>query len=92
MTVNNTRKRLGHYFSDVVMGANDGIVTTFAIVAASQGAGLSRFIVLLMGFANLIADGFSMGASSFLAQRTKNCAIVVFIIPYSTARQFLLDL
>lgn len=63
-----------HYLRDLVYGANDGIVTTFAVVAGVAGARLSPSIVIVMGIANLVADGFSMGASSFLANRSENAA------------------
>ena len=48
-------------------GAVDGTVTTFAVVAASAGAGISSAVILILGIATLIADGFSMGASAYLA-------------------------
>jgi len=56
-----------HYMKDLVYGANDGIITTFAVVAGVAGAQLEPRIVLILGFANLLADGFSMGASNFLS-------------------------
>jgi VIT1/CCC1 family predicted Fe2+/Mn2+ transporter len=59
-----------HYLPDLVYGANDGIITTFAVVSGVVGAGLSERIILILGFANLLADGFSMGASNFLARRS----------------------
>lgn len=62
------------YLSDLVYGANDGIITTFAVVAGVAGAGLAPTVVLILGFANLLADGFSMGASNFLAQRSEQAA------------------
>jgi VIT1/CCC1 family predicted Fe2+/Mn2+ transporter len=62
------------YLGDLVYGANDGIITTFAVVAGVTGAGLSPVVVLILGFANLLADGFSMGASNFLAQRSEQAA------------------
>lgn len=58
------------YLPDLVYGANDGIITTFAVVSGVIGAGLSERIILILGFANLLADGFSMGASNFLARRS----------------------
>ncbi len=58
---------LKRYISEFVYGAVDGTVTTFAVVAASAGAGISSAIILVLGAANLIADGFSMGASAYLA-------------------------
>jgi VIT1/CCC1 family predicted Fe2+/Mn2+ transporter len=59
------------YLDEAVYGANDGIVTTFAVVSGAMGASLSGDTVIIMGLANLIADGFSMGTSSFLAIRTE---------------------
>jgi len=61
---------IGHYLPDLVYGANDGIITTFAVVTGVVGAGLSERIILILGFANLLADGFSMGASNFLSRRS----------------------
>jgi VIT1/CCC1 family predicted Fe2+/Mn2+ transporter len=58
------------YLRDFVYGAIDGTVTTFAIVAGVAGAELSSGIVIVLGIANLIADGFSMAASNFIATRT----------------------
>ena len=55
------------YLSEFVYGAVDGTVTTFAVVAASAGAGISSAVILILGIANLIADGFSMGSSAYLA-------------------------
>ena len=58
-----------------IYGAIDGIITTFAIVAGVAGASLSTNIIVILGFANLLADGFSMAASNYLSikaiQRTK---------------------
>lgn len=59
-----------HYLPDLVYGANDGIITTFAVVCGVVGASLSERVILILGFANLVADGFSMGASNFLARRS----------------------
>lgn len=53
------------YLRDVVYGAIDGSVTTFAIVAGVAGAGLSPFVIVALGLANVLADGFSMAASNF---------------------------
>jgi VIT1/CCC1 family predicted Fe2+/Mn2+ transporter len=62
--------RLRHYLPDLVYGANDGIITTFAVVSGVVGASLSETVILVLGFANLVADGFSMGASNYLARRS----------------------
>jgi VIT1/CCC1 family predicted Fe2+/Mn2+ transporter len=62
----------GHaYLRDFVFGAVDGLVTTFAVVAGVAGAGLSAAVIIILGVANLLADGFSMAASNFLASRAE---------------------
>jgi len=58
------------YAGDFILGAVDGAVTTFAIVAGGAGAGLSNGVVLVMGLANVAADGFSMAAGNFLRARS----------------------
>jgi VIT1/CCC1 family predicted Fe2+/Mn2+ transporter len=58
------------YLGDFVLGAVDGAVTTFAIVAGAAGAGLSNGVVLILGVANVLADGFSMAAGNFLRARS----------------------
>ncbi|MFT4961281.1 MAG: VIT1/CCC1 family predicted Fe2+/Mn2+ transporter [Paracoccaceae bacterium] len=50
---------------DLVYGGIDGSVTTFAIVAGVAGAGLSPFIIVALGLANVLADGFSMAAGNY---------------------------
>lgn len=59
------------FLGDAVFAASDGIVTTFAIVAGAVGASLSANVVLILGFANLFADGFSMAAGSFLGVKSR---------------------
>jgi len=59
------------YLADFVFAASDGIATTFAIVAGSAGAELSRNVVLILGFANLFADGFSMAAGLYLGVKSE---------------------
>ena len=54
-----------NYLRDWIYGGIDGAVTTFAIVAGVVGADLSPVIVLILGFANLLADGFAMAASNY---------------------------
>jgi VIT1/CCC1 family predicted Fe2+/Mn2+ transporter len=63
-----------HYLPDLVYGANDGIITTFAVVAGVAGADLPVRIILILGSANLLADGFSMGASNYLSIRSEEAA------------------
>jgi VIT1/CCC1 family predicted Fe2+/Mn2+ transporter len=58
-----------HYIRDIVYGANDGIITTFAVVAGVAGGALPNLAVLIIGAANLAADGVSMGAGNLLAIR-----------------------
>ena len=58
------------YLPDIVYGANDGIITTFAVVSGVVGAALSTTVIVILGFANLLADGFSMGASNVLSRRS----------------------
>ncbi len=54
-----------------VFGANDGVVTTFAVVAGVAGADLSARVVLIMGVANLIADGIAMGLGDYLGEKSE---------------------
>lgn len=61
----------GQYISDVVYGAIDGIVTTFAVVSGVAGASLSSGIVLILGFANLFADGLSMAVGNYLGTKSE---------------------
>lgn len=61
----------GRYIGDVVYGALDGIVTTFAIVSGVAGASLASGIVLILGFANLIADGLSMAVGNYLGTKSE---------------------
>lgn len=70
------RRRLAEPFKpsrlrDFIYGGIDGTVTTFAVVAGVAGAKLSAAIVIVLGAANLIADGFSMAVSNFLATRAE---------------------
>lgn len=53
------------YLRDIVYGGIDGSVTTFAIVAGVAGAGLSPWVIIALGIANVLADGFSMAAGNF---------------------------
>jgi|SRR3989344_335646 len=64
-------KRGGRYLKDIVYGANDGIITTFAVVAGVAGASLGLRTIVLLGFANLLADGFSMALSNYLGSKSE---------------------
>ena len=59
------------HFDDFIYGSIDGAVTTFAIVAGVVGASLSPGIILILGFANLFADGFSMAAANYQAAKAR---------------------
>jgi vacuolar iron transporter family protein len=61
----------GAYIGEAVYGALDGVVTTFAVVAGVAGAKLSAGVVLILGFANLVGDGLSMGVGSYLSTKSK---------------------
>lgn len=56
---------------DAIYGAIDGAVTTFAIVAGVAGAGLSPFVIVALGLANVLADGFSMAAANYSGARAE---------------------
>jgi len=56
---------------DFVYGAIDGTITTFAIISGTAGAGLSQGIIIALGLANVLADGFSMAASNYLGTRSE---------------------
>jgi VIT1/CCC1 family predicted Fe2+/Mn2+ transporter len=62
----------GHdYLADAVLGGIDGCVTTFAVVAGATGGALSSLVVIILGFANLLADGFSMAVSNYHGTRSE---------------------
>lgn len=61
----------GQYVKSAVYGGLDGIITTFAVVAGVAGAALSPAIVLILGFANLIADGLSMAIGDYLSTKAE---------------------
>jgi VIT1/CCC1 family predicted Fe2+/Mn2+ transporter len=65
------KKKIGYHLSNIIYGANDGIITTFAVISGSAGAGFSSKIIIVLGIANLIADGFSMGASRYLSLKSE---------------------
>ncbi|MEQ8906490.1 VIT1/CCC1 transporter family protein [Ekhidna sp.] len=63
--------RIQAYLGEFVYGGIDGSVTTFAVVAGSAGANLESSIVIILGFANLIADGFAMSVGSYLSTKSE---------------------
>lgn len=65
------KQKFEQYLGEFVYGAIDGTVTTFAVVAGAAGANLSSKVIVVLGFANLVADGFSMGASAYLSAKSE---------------------
>ena len=61
----------GNYLRDWIYGGIDGTITTFAIVAGVVGAALPGAVVLVLGLANLVADGFAMGAGNYSATKAE---------------------
>jgi VIT1/CCC1 family predicted Fe2+/Mn2+ transporter len=61
-----------NYLRDWIYGGIDGAVTTLAVVTGVAGAQLSHWVVLVLGFANLFADGFSMAASNYLGTKAEH--------------------
>jgi VIT1/CCC1 family predicted Fe2+/Mn2+ transporter len=61
-----------NYLRDWIYGGIDGSVTTFAVVSGVAGARLSAWVILVLGFANLFADGFSMAAGNYLGTKAEH--------------------
>mmetsp|Transcript_27700 Transcript_27700/g.55367 ORF Transcript_27700/g.55367 Transcript_27700/m.55367 type:complete len:273 (+) Transcript_27700:53-871(+) len=59
----------------LIFGGLDGIITTFAIVAAVNGAGMSTDTIILMGVANLVADAISMGLGDYISSKAEADAV-----------------
>ena len=74
-----------HYIRDLIYGANDGIITTFAVVAGVTGGALSPRAVLIVGTANLLADGLSMGVGNYLSIRSHESARAAQDLPEEEA-------
>ena len=71
MKFKQTIRDKGDYVRDVVLSANDGLVTTFAVVAGSLGASLPHSVVVILGLANLFADGLSISTSVYLGVKSE---------------------
>ena len=69
------RFNIKHHIKDIIYGANDGIITTFAVVAGVAGADLSATTTLIIGMSNLFADGFSMAVSDYLGTKSEHEAM-----------------
>lgn len=70
------RKRLSQggkrqNISDAVLGGIDGCITTFAVISGSVGAGFPSSVAVILGFANLFSDGFSMAISNYESSKTE---------------------
>ena len=63
------------YLGDAILGGIDGCVTTFAVVSAAVGGGFSNLVIIVLGLANLLADGFSMAVGNYQARRTQRDAV-----------------
>lgn len=59
------------YISEFVYGGIDGAITTFAVVAGAEGANLAMAVVIILGIANLIADGFSMSVGNYFSTKAE---------------------
>lgn len=63
--------RVGDYVSSLVYGGLDGIITTFAVVSGVAGASLDPVVIIILGFSNLFADGFSMAVGDYLSSKSE---------------------
>lgn len=64
-------KTSGQYIKSAIYGGLDGTITTFAVVAGVAGASLNAGVVLILGFANLIADGLSMAIGDYISTKSE---------------------
>jgi VIT1/CCC1 family predicted Fe2+/Mn2+ transporter len=64
-------KKIENNLREFVYGGMDGAVTTFAVVTGAAGANLSSKVILVLGFANVFADGFSMAVGSYLSEKSE---------------------
>jgi vacuolar iron transporter family protein len=74
-----------HYVRELIYGANDGVITTFAVVAGVAGGGLASHVVLICGVANLVADGLSMAVGNFLSIRAHESVLEAQGLPEEEA-------
>lgn len=64
-------KKVENNLREFVYGGMDGAVTTFAVVTGAAGANLGVRVILILGFANVLADGFSMAVGSYLSEKSE---------------------
>jgi VIT1/CCC1 family predicted Fe2+/Mn2+ transporter len=74
-----------HYVREIVYGASDGLITTFAVVAGVAGGGLSSTVILVCGIANLLADGLSMAVGNFQSIRAHESVLQAQGLPEEEA-------
>ena len=85
------QRRRFTYLKEFVYGGIDGSVTTFAVVAGATGAKMDAGVIIVLGFANLIADGFSMSVGNYLSEKSdraangKTVGAEATLSPYRTA-------
>lgn len=72
------RKRIEHlskhrqYWRDIILGVNDGLVSTFLLVAGVAGSGLTSTDILLTAIAGALAGAVSMASGEFVATKSQN--------------------
>lgn len=69
------KEKIGDYAKSIVYGGMDGIVTTFAVVAGAVGGNLGITPIVILGFSNLLADGFSMAVGDYLSSTTEKSVV-----------------
>ena len=77
-----------HYIRELIYGSNDGIITTFAVVAGVSGGGLPLRVVLIIGAANLLADALSMAVGNYLSIRSHESVLEAQGLPEQESYPF----
>jgi VIT1/CCC1 family predicted Fe2+/Mn2+ transporter len=65
------KSKFNDYLGEFVYGGIDGSITTFAVVAGAAGAAMDSSVIIILGMANLIADGFAMSVGSYLSAKAE---------------------
>eukprot|EP00761_Pharyngomonas_kirbyi_P012154 gb/GECH01012181.1/.p1 GENE.gb/GECH01012181.1/~~gb/GECH01012181.1/.p1 ORF type:complete len:270 (+),score=54.54 gb/GECH01012181.1/:1-810(+) len=65
----------GDLIKSIVFGGLDGIVTTFAVIAAAVGSTFKYEVLLCVACANLVGDAFSMGLGDYISSRAETEAV-----------------
>lgn len=65
------QSKIEKYLGEFVYGGIDGCVTTFAVVAGAVGAGLEEKVIIILGIANLLADGFAMSVGAYISKKAE---------------------